>query len=320
MKTLKIASGLVLALGLAACQPQDNEVVSKDQRASILSRNRRGGNSSQNQKGDFKPQVQLGAFGLSAFMMEKQGEVLQLLAAAKMSQGQNLGALTLLESSSADQEIQNLVVGSQDFKMKVAEFNLNQNSLWDVFVFRKNADKTVSGISAYLKADAIHEVVEADKDEKSAQAVRLTESTASLSVKAESAESKAVSFTAQGSMVISKAGIVETLPYKINVEMKVATADFKEEILKITKSKVTLNLTRAGGSAMDVVIENRGDITFANSACPLVLGSATIVTDKKQKPVVFTTDKASVEGSQYSTKHAECGQRPVVDLRRVLVY
>jgi hypothetical protein len=319
-KTMKkiILPLLVLVLS-SACAPKDVEVLAKSQRDKL------------NQKTGPKiatGEVKLGSYGLAAFMMEKQGEVLQLLSTSQLTRSQVSGAYTVDESSDSTKELQKIILSAANHTTIMPDFTLVQNAKWDNTVLRDESGKIQNIFARSVgEAGSVQKLTASEKSKSKDQAITLSEKSANIivAVAPDDVSLSDVIYLADGSLEISKDGLTEVLPFKLNIKMRVMTAQLQESAVEILKTEITLNLIRNNGAGanMNVTVKaNDGDILkFKNDKdCPLLLGQAVIISDSKKKVVIFNEEAANV-GTEYKSAHVECvGQRPTVDLSRILIY
>lgn len=320
MKTSKMLFTVALSsLMAAACTPRDKTVVSNAERAQILRRG--GGSSSQNNGGSGK-EVEMNERDLAAFMMEKQGEILQVASAYKLNRDQGIGSLKVTEASSDQDSVQRLVLAAQDYTLQYNGYTQVQNADWEVTVVRRDDDKSVSLVTAALSAPAVTSLKNAEEG-NAAQSVELNESQASIRVAANTADANArdIDYRSSGTLTIVKKSIKETLVYSLTADLTVASTSLQEEKLSITSGIVEINVVRGDGYKMNVKITNQGALSFANGSCPAMTGTAVIANKYKDKVVADDSGiNIIVPKYPYNAKNAACGQRPVVDLSHVLVY
>ncbi len=313
----KIILPLSLILMSAACAPKDVEVIARGQRDKI-NQSKPG-----NKVAAAGEVLDFGSFGLTAYLMEKQGEALQVLSTSNLTRMQAAGPY-IVDEATPVANLQKILISAINFTNKMNDFSVVQNAKWRSIIER-NDNGSIIGISARaMGADGNVQLLAATDSSKFSdhKVVVFEAADVSMTVAADDATSSDVSYISNGTLSISKFGTTEEMPFSLKIQMRVKSNSFQESTLEITRTNLAMTVTRFSGKVISAVAKSMPDqvILFKNEKdCPAIVGKAAI--DPK-KQIIFDENSAYVVGAgKYKTTHAACGgQRPTVDLSRLLVY
>ena len=294
---------------LISCMPQDREVVSADKRGQILSQRQRGGFVNDGTS------VNLGSYGLGAFLVEKQGEIVQLLAISAVNSGETRGGFILTETTSRTGDVRHLNVDASNTQIAHKGFVTTQNANWDFVMDTAPAisfDGSVANSSLKLQNGL------SDKD---FQGALFQESLAKITaVPLQDGSGHQVSYMSSGLLTLTLSGVTEVIPFALKISFQVDLSNLQATQFKILNSSGALQLTRKKPFD-DTTIQSSGDLSFMTDGnCPRMVGTAAMNSGKiKNLPIQFT-DTNVIIGKTYNLPSGDCGARPLVDLNRILTY
>lgn len=308
MKKIILSLSLAL-LSLTACAPQDREVVSKEKRDEILSQ-RSGGRSD-------GTEVQLGTYGLGAFMVEKQSEILQLLILSSANSGETRGGYTLHEDASRNGEVRHLNLDAEATPIYYKGFETKQKAAWDFLVETLPGQVSYDGSVKDSKLEFQNGLTG-----KALQAAIFEEYVGKISAVPlnDGSGLHQISYKSMGFLTLTKAGLTNTTLFTLNIDFRSDLSNLQSPTIRVLNSVAKINVARKRPMIVDQG-SAAGELNFVNDPlCPRMLGVALIDPAKTKKELVFAEDKVAVTKTSYSAPNGDCGARPLVDLNRVLVY
>jgi hypothetical protein len=292
---------------LISCMPQDREVVSADQRGKLLSQRSGGG-------GDGTT-VKLGSYGLGAFLVEKQGEILQLLALSAVNSGEARGGFTLTETTSRTGDVRFLNLDANNTSISHKGFVTTQNAVWDFGMVTLPSALSFNGSVSNSSLQTQNTLAD-----KTFQSALFQETLAKITATPlPDGSGHQISYQSSGLLTLTLAGVTEAMPCTLKIDFQTDLTNLQADQLKVVNSVAQIHLTRKFPFA-DVRVISSGGLSFVNKAdCPRMVGTASLDSDKKKLAITFT-DTNVIIGPSYNLPSGDCGARPLVDLNRVLTF
>lgn len=314
MKTSKLVSALFISsvIGLAACTPRDVKVVDDQTRLRINSK--KGSKTQKNGPGgDFK----LGSYSVSAFLMEKQIEAVELIQLATKKQDAIKTEYTVTDLADAADGSKQLTIASSKDELDYTSSAAN---------WKGKASKTLSASVAYasdkvqaisIKGTSVKSSV--DSADRQKVYVNLRENSYELTLTSVDEATAQVKMTVAGNISGSLGGKNTPSDFNLSVTMTVDKASLDTSDVKILTSTATISYQGNNGKTFTTAIQGKNLALNVDGLCNTLVGSSTITSDKNKIAVSFD-DKAVKVGNKWSQELAACGKRPVVDLSRLLIY
>jgi len=306
---LFLTSLVSLSLLLSACQPEDKDLAG-DPAVAERCRNCKIKGKPQTNQG--KNARGPGFFGLSAVMIEKEVEAVQVVRLAMglddaavagytADTTSKVGTVTLVSDSQP-----------QEYETEQGGFKTSVNKTLTALVSTNSND----GVLVDIRGSKLKQSVDRLEQKQflnwheDTYAVKLEESKAS-------SDELVLSLIAAGTFRTA-AGLN---PFGLTVVMRLDKLSFKTGTVKVLEAKNRLTYKGKPG-ARDTVIELAGanHEIVNNGQCYTLNSESTILTDRTKKKLVYTNGAAQVAGSSFKTSAADCETRPTVDLSRTFVF
>lgn len=306
---LFLTSLVSLSLLLSGCQPEDKDLAGTPEVANQCPRCKIKGKpqTKQQNNGARGP----GFFALSAVMVEKQVEAVQLVRLAmgldnsetsgfSVDNTRGNGMVTLV-SDSKPQEYQTEQGGFKTSVKKSLTASVPVNP--------------TDGVLVDIVAGKFSQTV--DRLEQK-QYLNWNEDSYTLKLEESKAPDELILSMITAGTFRSAAGLV---PFGLGVVMRVDKASFKTGKIKVLEAKNRMAY-KFKPTSKETVIELQGtnhEIAY-NGQCYSLNSESTILTDKAKKKLVYKDSAAEVVGSSFKTSAADCESRPTVDLSRTFVF
>lgn len=308
---LFLTSLVSLSLLLSACQPEDRDLAKDPAVAEKCKRCKIKGESTTNES-KFNNVRGPGFFGLSAVMVEKEVEAVELVRLALGLDDASVAGYTADTTSKAGTVT--LVSDSQP-----QQFQTEQGT------FKNSVKKTLTASVHSIPQEGvlveITAVPTAQSVDRIGQKQYINWKEESYTVKLEelkgSSEELVLSLNSVGTFNTA-AG---TVPFGLLVIMRLDKASFQTGTIKVLEAKNRMTYRYKPG-AKETLIELSGTNheIVNNGLCYTLNSVSTILSDKTQKKMVYTNSAAQVADSSFKTSAAPCESRPTVDLSRAFVY
>lgn len=298
-----------LSLALTACQPEDKDLanapeIAKCPRCKIKGQAQQKGYPAGNNAARGP-----GFFALSAIMVEKEVEAVQLVRLALNLDDVATSGYTVVKSATND--TMELTADSKPLQYQTEQgtFKTTLKQLFKASVPATPADGVLVDIVGTDLKQSVDRIGQK-------QYLNWTENAYSLKL-SESAES-----TDELKLTLSSQGFFNTLAgsnsFALRVEMRIDRLSLQSGTVKVIESKNNLTymakretVIELGGANHEIV--NKGECYSLNS-------ESTILTDKAKKKLVYKDSSVEVAGSSFKTSAAACESRPTVDLSRGFVF
>ena len=311
MKTTTALSALFVSAALltTACTPRDVKVVDDGTRIKILdkkSRGKAGYNST-----DFK----IGAYSMSAFLMEKQIEALELV---RLAVGQGDAAKTQYQISDRSDSAVKITSTQDELQYQNDNGNYNGKMTKTFAATIVKEGDIVKSLS--IKANGIKS--SSDAVGKKKNFLNLFENSYELALNGVAGNDAVaeIKVTIKGGIQGALGQQIKTSNFDLSLVLNVDKASLSTDDIKINSISAT---STYDGSNTDrkftTTIAGNNLALHAEGLCNKLNGVAAITTDKTKKAVSFESDIIRI-GDKWSNKLADCGKRPTVDLSRLLVY
>jgi hypothetical protein len=259
--------------------------------------------------------LKIGAYAASSVMMEKQIEALELALLALGHSDSAKSLYTVSDKVTNDKGVTTLKISSTkdelNYSNKLGLFKGKMSKGYDVAIGQmENGDFAIDMNAKSIKtsADAIEikkTFVNLFEDSFRLVVVALPDDPTKLGIKLESSGT----FNAGSDKGFKKD------PFTYTLKMQIDRASLTESEVKIVNSDMTLTLGKDNFvvSAKDLTVKVEG-------RCNELVGSGVIESDKYKNPIAFDKSSITVGGNRWKQDLAQCGQRPTVDIGRLLVY
>ncbi|HEX7675697.1 MAG TPA: hypothetical protein VF412_16090 [Bdellovibrio sp.] len=320
MKTSKLVSALFISsvLGLAACTPRDVKVVDDQTRLRINSK--KGGKTQKNGPGS---EFKLGSYSMSAFLMEKQIEAVELIQLATKKQDAIKTEYTVTDLADAADGSKQLTIGSSKDELNYSSAGGDWKGKGTKSLNAKityAADKiqaiTISGSNVRSSVDSAAN----QKTSTNKYYVNLTETSYNLALTAKEDSTVVIEVNGTGNIAGAAGGkraVSDFSEFKISMVVDKASLDTTE--VKILSATAQIKYKGGNGKDFSTNLSGKNLALNLDGLCNTLVGSSTITSDRNKIAVSFD-DKAVKVGNKWSQELAACGKRPVVDLSRLLVY
>lgn len=341
MKTIRVIPSLfVLAsLSMTACAPRDVAVTSPEERAFIQSRKGRtptvGAQGAQSKTGIIeKSDLRVDDKAVALVLLEKQAEVLEVIAASQLDRYQTKGAYSVeAKAKAASLERTLLVARNKETKVESAEaLKTILNSEWNFDVYKETAGDTskIVMIEGKNKETRIS-LDRAQKSDRNTPKLFANLNLSNAELRAYPIKDSAafkVYYSAEGLLNAAK-DKMSAWPVKLKIEMDVDLADLTAAELKISKVYSSIIVGEAKPREIRLFLPKEKSLTFKNDNCPQIVGSIQVETPIYKKgqgdrpefqkiPVELGENEANFDSGKYTSPNKACGQRPTVDLSRLL--
>ncbi len=316
MKTASIISSLFVATALltSACTPADKAVTDAETRLKIQSRGNRG-KSGPGQGKVFK----LGGYQISALLMDKQVEALELVRLAlQIDDGNKSRSKKRDKVETETGETAQLSIDSSPllFTNTKGDFSLKSDKNLSI-VLTKGSEADVWSLKLSTAKPA-----KLTLDRKSGEKafVNFTENKFEVTAESKAGSEGVVQITLTSSGNMN--GREGTNSFNENFDIKVTVDVDKESLnqdeVKILKVASEAQVNNKEGKGFKTIIEGTNHQLKAEGLCNTLVGVSAIKSDRSGKKVEFTEDKVKIDGTFFKVDLAECGKRPTVDLSRLL--
>lgn len=322
MKTAQIFPIILISTTLltSACTPPDKAVTDSKTRSDIQAQNVRksGGGRSGGFGSGQKKTGKLGDFQLSALLMEKQIEAIEMVRLAlQIDNGSKSnvklkdkvdGAAGYSAVISLDPAPLMFVTSKGDFESKVSK-NLNVS-----FIQEPGQEGWGLRIVTDRQTKQTVDLKKAQKDQKAY--VNFMEKTYELVAESKSQELKEITIELKTSGYLNGSAGVGN--YDLKLSVTVDKESLRADVVKIITTTGQLNFTAPEGPVKEAKIAGKNQELKAVGLCNTLLGSALISSDFKKRKVEFTETQVRISETSFKWDLAECGKRPTVDLSRLL--
>lgn len=318
MKTSHIFSAIVISSALltSACTPQDKAVVDKNLRADIQAQNAKkaGGKGGGFQKNG--NEFSLNDYGLSAFLVERQIEAVELVKLAT-------GSLDATKTQYAVQKLADNDKGLKQVKITSTKENLeyaNEDGAWKIKA-TKTLNVTYSesngDLGVEIKASGLK--LTADSTDKQRFYVNLTDNVYELAL-VPSKENTAVydlTVNIEGTLGGGKGSGNKNNAVTVKIKMQVEKASLLTSQVKIVSYEANMKYPGSNDRTFNSDLKG-SDVTMkVEGLCSEVQGTVKASAGpKKTYDVVLGNEQIQIK--DLTKKLATCGKRPTVDLSRLL--
>lgn len=308
---LFLTSLVSLSLLLSACQPEDRDLAKDPAVAEKCKRCKIKGESTSNES-KFNTVRGPGFFGLSAVMVEKEVEAIELVRMAMGLDDATAAGYTADTTSKAGTVV--LVSNSQpqEYKTEQGTFKTSSKRTLTAVVHANPKEGVlveITGVKLLQSVDRLEQKQYLNWGEDT-YAVKLEESKLS-------ADELVLSLVSAGTYRTA-AGLN---PFALTIVMRLDKSSFMTGAVKVIEAKNRLTYKYKPG-AKDTLIELEGanHEIVNNGQCYTLNSISTILSDKTQKKMVYSNSAAQVADSSFKTSAAACESRPTVDLSRAFVF
>ncbi|WP_374073744.1 hypothetical protein [Bdellovibrio bacteriovorus] len=318
MKTSHIFSAIVISSALltSACTPQDKAVVDKNLRADIQAQNARkaggkGGGGAQKNTNEFS----LNDYGLSAFLVERQIEAVELVKLAT-------GSLDATKTQYAVEKLADNDKGLKQVKITSTKENLeyaNEDGAWKIKA-QKTLNVTYSesngDLGVEIKASGLKHTV--DATDKKRFYVNLTDNVYELSLTpSKDAALYDLAVNIEGTLGGAKGSGNKNNAVAVKIKMQVEKASLLTSQVKIVSYEANMKYPGSNDRTFNSDLKG-SDVTMkVEGLCSEVQGTVKASAGpKKTYDVVLGNEQIQIKNM--TKKLATCGKRPTVDLSRLL--
>ena len=307
---MNVLSALFVSAALltTACTPRDVKVVDDKLRANILEKNNRG------KAGYVSTDFKIGAYAMSAFLMEKQIEAIEL---TRLALGHGDAVKTQYQvSSKSDAAIKiESIQGDLEYANNNGGFKGNLSKQFDATLDKNSGAWTINAYDIKSSADSL------DKD-KPKNYLNLRESFYELILKnvAGNDAAQEINVTIKGAIEGSLGAGKKTSNFSLTLVLNVDKASLATNDVKINSINASSEYEASNGDRkFTTAIAGNNLALQAEGLCNKLNGSAAITTDKTKKVISFDGQAIKI-GDRWTQELATCGKRPTVDLSRLLFY
>ncbi len=285
----------------SACQPKDKAVITPREREQIL--------DLQKAKNQAKSGlIKLGSFGASAFLVDQQAEslnwIMYLLNAAYIDNGYSATTdkdknFPILQNNGSRKSSPNGIYHI------LGEFEVNIRKLeQDVFdKMSVNGHEVIKFQSELLQIDS------SVTDHRSVE------------IKPEGSEQFTIKIAKDGDLNLNKSGKIERVTYTLSSFM-IVKVDLLHNIITVVKSITSMKISRSPELYFKIESENELKYQF-NQQCITALGKVRIIDPRnnaKNKTLIIEEKSVRVEGTNWLYELAQCAERPIIDVYKLLKY
>lgn len=307
---LFLTSLVSLSLLLSACQPEDKDLAGTPEVADKCPRCKIKGESQSKQQN--RPNQTIGFFALSAIMVEKEVEAVQLVRLA-------LG----IDDGVASGFVSDRKRSSEGLVSFVSDSN-SKNYDTELGPFKTSVKKAFSATLGEKSAVTI----DAEKFSQSVDRRNVKNFVNWVENKYDVTLSESVAnpnemdliLKSSGTFVLGNTfGISVPVPFDLMVVMRLDRNSLSTGSIKVLKAENTFSFVNKGKTTT-VKLSGENHEIVSNGKCYSLNGQSTILSDKAQKKIVYTDSSAEVPDSSFKTPAAACESRPTVDLSRAFVF
>lgn len=301
MKTRQVIQIISLSLIFNACQPKDKAVVTPKERDQILEMQ----NAKRTPNNGL---MKLGSFGAAAFLLDQQAESLNWIMYLFNGPyvGNGYSAVTdkdknfpLLQNNGTQKSSHHGIYNNIG-ELEVNIRKLEQGVLEKMTV---NGNETIQFESGQLQISS------SITDHRSVE------------IRPEGNDQFTVRVEKDGELNLTKAGKLEKVKYTFN-SMMIVKLDLAQKTIAIVKSITSLKILRTPELNFRIESENELQYQF-NQQCVSTVGKVKVVDVKnsaKNKTLIVDEKSARIEGTNWTFEFADCAQRPLVDVYKLLKY
>lgn len=299
-----IRSLLLLSLFLVSCAPRDVALVNEDERPQISQLGRKGKSKDKNANNSG---LFFGHFALSAQLIERQAEALQVLRWALFPQQRGSADLFIQRSGEGTGEVLISVMG-RGMKRSYQGYDLNRTEAWQIKMNllddgHKIGTIAAEGTSSHLvtmSQDMAYRV-QAQDIEKKILITPLTENTFRIE------------YALKNMISAKKANKQDaaTVDSQLDIEVKIVNQNEFQ-----VKSTTLRSLVMPGNREYQLTLSE--DFRTYFSDCVQVIGRAAMIGNKKNSELVFEDSSIRVSESKWTSVLAECSNRPLIDFTRLV--
>jgi len=305
---MNVLSALFVSTALltTACTPRDVKVVDGEVRAKILEKKNRG------KSGYVSTDFKIGAYAMSAFLMEKQIEAIEL---TRLALGHGDAVKTQYQvSSKSDAAVKiESTQGDLEYSNNNGGFKGKLSKQFDVTLTKESGELTMKAYDIKSSADSL---------DKAKNYLNLRESFYELTLKnvAGNDAVQEINVTIKGAIEGSLGAGKKTSNFSLSLVLNVDKASLAAHDVKINSINATSEYEASNGDRkFTTAIAGSNLALQADGLCNKLNGSAAITTDKTKKVISFDGEVIKI-GDRWTQELATCGKRPTVDLSRLLVY
>lgn len=303
-----LTSLVSLSLALTACQPEDRDLAGTPEVSEKCPRCKIKGKPQTKQQ-NFPSARGPGFFALSAIMVEKQVEAVELV---RLAMGLDDAATSgyMVDKSGANNAV--TLVASN----KPLQYQTEQGT------FKTTVKQSLTAVVSATPVDAVLVSIEG-KDLKQSvdrigqkQYLNWTENSYTLKLQEskKSADELDLSLVSMGSFNTA-AG---TSSFALRVNMRVDRLSLQSGTVKVLEATNSLTYMAKKETIINLIGTNHEIVN--NGECYSLNSVSTILTDKTQKKIVYADSAAQVADTTFKTSAAACESRPTVDLSRGFVF
>lgn len=325
------------ALSLISCAPRDIEVVSKEEREFIQSRAGRpmafSGSSSKSgiiEKSDFR----VNDNALALLLLEKQAELLEVLSTAALERFEARGSYSV-DAKAKGEAFEKTIIGARNKDLSLAGsdgLKTTLNSEWKFDFARETSD----GASKIVLIDGFNKETRIALDriqraDKNAMKIFANFNLSNGELKAfpiKDSKSFKLFYSADGLLNVAK-DKMSAWPVTVKIELEVELADLLASEFKVTKVFSSIIVGEIKKKEIRLALAPEMNLSFKNDSCPRFIGSIQAVVpifkkgqgdrpEFEKRSIVLDELEAIVDGGKYKSTNQTCGQRPTLDLSRLL--
>ena len=304
-----LASFSVIAL--AACQPEDRGVTSKDTRLMIQNKNK-----AKKSKNFF----QVGSFAMTSVTADQLIEAIEVARIALGYQTQHAFTLTEIGQNEMGDKLVNLKLEIKDqaYTTSQGDFLMSARKNWEAFILA-SPEKGIFGAKA-LNSEAAIQKLKTPAGKATLGAFKETESIIKLVQDSENAELLVLTYVTKGTLNASNNGASTSENFEIAITAKIEKEDFASGDIDLKEAKFETAFIKPNGRKPFVIKSSAAELDLhAEAFCHSLQGAITIDTDRSKKQLILNNQKAEVTNSGYRSTLATCGKRPTVDFSRMLM-
>ena len=298
-------------LALAACQPEDRGVSSKETRLMIQNKN----NAKKN-----KNFFQVGSFAMTSVTADQLIEAIEVARVGLGYQTQHGFIVTEVGQNEAGDKLLKLKLEIKDqaYTTSQGDFVMSANKNWEAFVLT-SPEKGLFGARAE-NSEASVKKMKTQAGKATLGSFKETESTIKIVQDTENADLLVLTYVTKGTLNASNNGASTSKNFEIAVTAKIEKEDFASGDIDLKDAKFLTNFIKGEGRKPFVIRSSAAELDLhAEPFCHSLEGAITIDTDRNKKQLVLNNEKAEVTNSGYRSTLATCGKRPTIDLSRMLM-
>lgn len=307
----------------SACTPADRPVTDSNMRLKIQAQNARkngGGGRPSGGAGQGKP-YQVGSYQVSALLMDKQVEALELVRLAmQIDDGTKSSAKLKDKTETANGYSAKISLNSAPlaYNTDKGDFVTAVNKAFNVIA---TSEANQEGATLTLTSEGTSKQ-SLDKKGGAKTYVNLVEQTISVQAgpQGQDAGKMWVRYKSAGGLngLANSSGFKEN--FEITLNLEIDKASLASDEIKVLKMAGELSFLKENGRAFKVTLEGENLKLVAEGLCNSLVGTSQIKSDKNGKKISYSESAVEIAGSNFKMSFAECGKRPTVDLSRLLPY